>query len=72
MSINEKYDYLINSAFGNEIIEEVVNAITSIYGLNDTSIDNIVYYYSGYNTLKQYLECEDYNTYCEYYNEDED
>ena len=72
MSINEKYDYLINSAFGNEIIEEVVNAITSIYGFNDTSIDNIVYYYSGYNTLKQYLECEDYNTYCEYYNEDGD
>ena len=72
MSINEKYDYLINSAFGNEIIEEVINAITSIYGFNDTSIDNIVYYYSGYNTLKQYLECEDYNTYCEYYNEDGD
>lgn len=64
MNDDKKYSYLINNNMGSE---EVINAIINIYGLNDDSIDNIIYYYTGYNNFEQYLENEDYNTYCEHY-----
>lgn len=55
MEINEKYNYLIDEL---GINEEVVNFATSIYGMNEETIDNIIWYYFGYETLEQYIENE--------------
>lgn len=67
MKIEEMESYLINNL---DINEDVINFATSVYGLNEETINNIVYYYLGYNSLEQYLECEDYTTYQEYYEEE--
>jgi hypothetical protein len=67
MKIEEMENYLIDNL---NINEEVVNFATSIYGYNEETINNIIYYYFGYNDIKQYLECEDYETYKEYYKEE--
>ena len=64
MSLEDYYDYLINNVGVNE---EVINCITSINGYNKKTFDNILYYYTGYRDIKQYLECEDKETYKEYY-----
>lgn len=69
MSLEEYYDYLINNVGVNE---EVINCITSIDGYNEDTLDNVLYYYTGYRDLEQYLECEDMETYREYYNNEED
>lgn len=67
MKIEEIENYLIDNL---NIKEEVVNFATSVYGYNEETINNIIYYYFGYNDIKQYLECEDYETYKEYYEEE--
>lgn len=66
----EKYsNYLIENL---EISEEVVNVLTSINGYNESTLDDILYYYTGYRSLEQYLEFEDKATYREYYDEGEE
>ena len=64
MSLEDYNNYLINNL---GISEEVINCITSINGYNEETFDNILYYYTGYRDLDQYLECEDLETYKEYY-----
>ena len=64
MSLEDYSNYLINNIGVNE---EVINCITSINGYNEDTLDSILYYYTGYRDLKQYLECEDKETYKEYY-----
>ena len=64
MSLENYYDYLINNVGVNE---EVINCITSINGYNEETLDNVLYYYTGYRDIEQYLECEDIETYREYY-----
>lgn len=64
MSLKEYSNYLIDNL---GINEEVINCITSINGYNEKTFDNILYYYTGYRDLEQYLECEDKETYKEYY-----
>lgn len=64
MSLEDYNNYLINNL---GISEEVINCITSINGYNEETFDNILYYYTGYRDLEQYLECEDLETYKEYY-----
>ena len=64
MSLEDYYDYLINNVGVNE---EVINCITSINGYNEETLDNVLYYYTGYRDIEQYLECEDIETYREYY-----
>lgn len=68
MTVNEYEEYLIENLGVNE---EVVNCITGINGYNENTLDDILYYYTGYRDLKQYLECEDVETYEAYYNEEE-
>lgn len=69
MSLKEYDDYLVNTLGVNE---EVLNCVTSINGYSEDTLDSILYYYTGYRDIKQYLENEDKNTYREYYQEDED
>ena len=64
MSLEKYENYLINNV---GISEEVINCITSINGYNEETLDNVLYYYTGYRDLEQYLECEDIETYREYY-----
>lgn len=68
MELKEYSNYLINNLGVNE---EVLNCITSINGYNENTLDSILYYYTGYRDLEQYLECEDKETYKEYYNEED-
>lgn len=56
MSLEDYNNYLINNL---GISEEVINCITSINGYNKNTLDSILYYYTGYRDLEQYLECED-------------
>ena len=64
MSLEYYNEYLINNL---GISEEVINCITSINGYNKNTFNNVLYYYTGYRDLEQYLECEDLETYKEYY-----
>ena len=64
MSLEDYNNYLINNL---GISEEVIDCITSINGYNEETLDNILYYYTGYRDLKQYTEYEDKETYKEYY-----
>ena len=68
MSLKDYYDYLINNV---GINEEVINCITNINGYSEETLDSILYYYTGYRDLEQYLECEDLETYKEYYQEED-
>lgn len=64
MELDEYYNYLINNI---GISEEVLKCITSINGYNEETLDNVLYYYTGYRDLEQYTEFEDIMTYDEYY-----
>ena len=64
MSLEDYSNYLINNIGVNE---EVINCITSINGYNEDTLDNVLYYYTGYRDIEQYLEYEDRETYREYY-----
>ena len=64
MELNEYYNYLINNI---GINEEVLKCITSINGYNEHTLNNILYYYTGYRDIEQYTEYEDSVTYEEYY-----
>lgn len=68
MSLEDYSNYLIEYL---KVNEEVINCITSINGYNEDTLDNILYYYTGYKDLKQYLEYEDIETYKEYYQEED-
>ena len=69
MSLEQYYDYLIEYLGVNE---ETIKCITSINGYNEETLDSVLYYFTGYRDLEQYLEYEDRETYREYYNEEED
>lgn len=69
MSLEEYSNYLIEYLGVNE---ETIKCIIGINGYNEETLDSILYYYTGYRDLEQYLEYEDLETYREYYNEEED
>lgn len=69
MTVNEYENYLIDNL---GVKEEVINCITSINGYNEKTLDDVLYYYTGYRTIEQYTECEDLETYKEYYGIDEE
>lgn len=68
MSLEEYYDYLIEYLGVNE---ETIKCITVINGYNENTLDSILYYFTSYRDLEQYLEYEDRETYREYYNNEE-
>ena len=69
MNKDEYVEYLIDFL---GIDEKVISCVTSINGYNEETLDRILYYYTGYRDIKQYLENEDIETYREYYQEDEE
>lgn len=69
MSLEQYCDYLIENLGVNE---ETIKCITGINGYNEETLDNILYYYTGYRDLEQYLEYEDRETYREYYGKEEE
>lgn len=64
MSLEQYNNYLINNVGVNE---ETIKCITGINGYNEDTLDSILYYFTGYRDLEQYLEYEDKETYKEYY-----
>lgn len=66
MTLNEYKNYLINNL---SINEDTIDCITNINGYNEDTLNDILYYYTNYRDLKQYLEYEDRETYKEYYYE---
>lgn len=73
MDFSTAYDYIINMGI---TTQEAINLVCDINGSSLDTINDIIYATQGYNTLQQYLEFEDYDTFKEYYeeedNEDED
>lgn len=69
MSLEEYVEYLIDFL---GIDEKVISCVTSINGYNENTLNDILYYYTGYRDLEQYLECEDRETYREYYQKEEE
>ena len=69
MSLEEYSNYLIEYLGVNE---ETIKCITGINGYNEETLDSILYYFTGYRDIEQYLEYEDLETYREYYNNEED
>ena len=68
MELKEYVEYLIDFL---GIDEKIVNCVTGINGYNENTLNDILYYYTGYRDIKQYLENEDKNTYREYYQEED-
>lgn len=46
----EKFDY--------DDVYDVIDVVTSIYGYNESTLDNINYYLTGYNDYEQLKELE--------------
>ena len=69
MELNEYYDYLIENLGVNE---ETIKCVTGINGYNEETLDSVLYYFTGYRDLEQYLEYEDRETYREYYQKEEE
>lgn len=69
MDFSTAYDYIIDMGL---TTKEAMDLVCDINGSSLDTINDIIYVKSGYNTLQQYLECEDYDTFKEYYNEEEE
>lgn len=69
MSLEEYQNYLIENL---GVSEDTINCVTGINGYNENTLDDILYYFTGYRDLEQYTEFEDKETYREYYKEEED
>ena len=58
----ENYVYLIalfQSRFNFEEVYDLVDVVTSIYGYNEETLDDINYYLTGYNDYEQLKELEE-------------
>lgn len=69
MELNEYYDYLIENL---GISEETIRCVIGINGYSEETLDDILYYFTGYRDLEQYTRYEDLETYREYYGIDEE
>jgi hypothetical protein len=69
MNLEEYSNYLIDNL---GISEDTIRCVTGINGYNENTLDDILYYYTGYRTIEQYTLCEDLETYREYYGIDEE
>ena len=56
MDFKEYSNYLIEYV---GISEEVINCITGINGDSEETLNDVLYYYTGYRDLEQYTEYED-------------
>ena len=69
MSLEEYSNYLIEYLGVNE---ETIKCVTGINGYNEETLNSILYYFTGYRDIEQYTECEDKETYREYYQKEEE
>lgn len=69
MELEEVIDYLIENDIATR---EEIDLVTGINGYNEESIDDIIFYRTGYQDIEQYLESEDEDTYNEYYNDEDE
>lgn len=69
MELEEVIDYLIENDIATR---EEIDLVTGINGYNEESIDDIIFYRTGYQDIGQYLESEDEDTYNEYYNDEDE
>ena len=67
MDLDMTYNYLAEN-----FDENVLEVLTGIYGYNEETLNNYIYYVSGYHNIKQYLQYEDYSTYLQYYDDEEE
>lgn len=70
MDLDDIYNYLIDYGIATK---EQMELITGVYGYSEDVFNDIIYYKTAYHDIEQLLECEDYETYKQYYgNNDED
>ena len=60
MTLDKYKSYLIDNL---NISEDTIDCVTSINGYNEDTLNNILYYYTGYRNIEQYTEYEDSITY---------
>lgn len=65
MNIDNYYDYLVECDIVNT---DTLDIITGIYGMDESVLDDVLYYKTGYRDIEQYLQYEDIHTYNLYYN----
>lgn len=65
MDLDEIIDYVIENDIATQ---EEVNLVTGINGYSEETVNDIIFYRTGYQDIEQYLESEDEDTYNEYYN----
>ncbi len=61
MDINVAYEYMANHIAP----ESLLNCITAINGYNMETINDVLYYFTGYRSLEQYLQYEDFESFIE-------
>ncbi len=66
MDLDEIVDYLVEN---NIATEEEIDLVTGINGYSEETVNDIIFYRTGYQDIEQYLESEDEDTYNEYYND---
>lgn len=68
MELDEIIDYIIENDIATQ---EEVNLVTGINGYSEETVNDIIFYRTGYQDIEQYLESEDEDTYNEYYNDED-
>lgn len=61
MDINVAYEYMANHIAP----ETPLNCITAINGYNMETLNDVLYYFTGYRSLEQYLQYEDFESFIE-------
>lgn len=69
MDLDEIIDYVIENDIATQ---EEVNLVTGINGYSEETVNDIIFYRTGYQDIEQYLESEDEDTYNEYYNNEDE
>lgn len=67
MELEEIWEYLVEMEIATE---EELSLVTDINGYNEETLNDVIYARTGYHDIEQYLECEDTDTYNEYFGED--
>lgn len=69
MELEKIVDYVIENDIATQ---EEVNLVTGINGYSEETVNDIIFYRTGYQDIEQYLESEDEDTYNEYYNNEDE
>lgn len=69
MDLEEIIDYLVENDIATQ---EEVNLVTGINGYSEETVNDIIFYRTGYQDIEQYLESEDEDTYNEYYTDEDE